>query len=409
MASALEERLRFQQAQRVIRTRIGERGPSSVAIFTGNQRDFLLDAADLGQSAEEWLGPAQFEPELRQAILQHLGGSDDHAAVAFNRTSGGIIAAISSIAAGRVVLSYTPHGSASHPSIARGARAGECDFKEVDNIDALRRNLEKSRVGVLVITPASSELQLLSPEQAHEAVEVAHHFGVVALIDDAYGARLRPVVQGGPRSLEFGADLAITSADKAGMRGPRAGFMAGRADLVLQASTRAAEYGQEARAPIALAVLRSLTQYSPAQLEREIADGLSVYTELAKVLPSRVRSMPIGASVSEEDVLAVVLQRARIADADAPIVPCEAASAVGMILLRDYGILVIVLGQPGSRVSLRLKPIPGALEQVGGARYVAQAVDQALDHLAVLIRHRPSDIRELILGGSIASSGRPST
>ena len=180
--------------------------------------------------------------------------------------------------------------------------------------------------------------------------------------------------------------------------------MAGRADLMLQVSTRAAENGQEARAPIALAVLRSLQQYRPATLIDEIAHGEEVYEQLAKLLPDHVRRTPIGAFMSEEDILSLALERAGLLPAAAPIVPCEAASALGMILLEEHGILVIVAGQPGARVSLRLKPISGALELIGGAAKVANAVDHALDRVAEMIREGSTGFRELILG---RPSGNP--
>jgi L-seryl-tRNA(Ser) seleniumtransferase len=404
LASAQDERLRFLQAQRIIQWRLEKAGPKSIAIFTGNQRDFLLDAADLGPLTEEWLGPAQFNEELRHAVLQHLGGTDAHEACVFNRTSGGLIAAISSIGAGRTVISYTPPGSSSHPSISRGARAGGSSFVEVSDLPALNRSLASSSVGIVVITPISSELKLLTPDEAGDAVGMAGRRGAVTLVDDAYGARLRPVAQHGPRSLELGAALAITSADKAGLSGPRAGFMAGRADLVLEAATRAAENGQEARAPIALAVLRSLSRYSQATLIEEIAHGDEVYMELAKLLPDHVRRTPIGAFISEEDILLLALERAGVAPADAPVVPCEAASALGMILLKEHGILVIVSGQPGSRVSLRLKPIPGALGLAGGATQTAGAVNDAIDRLAAMIRDEPMQLRDLIVGKPRKSS-----
>jgi hypothetical protein len=49
-------------------------------------------------------------------------------------------------------------------------------------------------------------------------------------------------------------------------------------------------------------------------------------------------------------------------------------------------------------VSLRLKPIPGALALAGGAPRVASAVNQALDRLAGMIRDEPTQLRELIVG-----------
>jgi hypothetical protein len=46
LASARDERLRFLQAQRIIRRRLTEHGPGSIAIFTGNQRVGLINATN---------------------------------------------------------------------------------------------------------------------------------------------------------------------------------------------------------------------------------------------------------------------------------------------------------------------------------------------------------------------------
>jgi L-seryl-tRNA(Ser) seleniumtransferase len=222
---------------------------------------------------------------------------------------------------------------------------------------------------------------------------------VAVLLDDAYGARLRPVLHGGPKSLELGVDVALSNSDKSGLEGPRAGFIAGRPDFVQRARARAAEFGQEARAPIALGVLRSLQRYSPALLREEIDLGRQLYEGLGERLGSeRVRRTDIGPLVTEEDILAIALERADRPPEDAPVVPCEASAGLGMLLLEHEGILTVnTSGQPGSRVSLRLKPTRGAVERAGGCEAVVAAVDRSLSRLADFIGD-PVAMRTLILG-----------
>lgn len=69
-----------------------------------------------------------------------------------------------------------------------------------------------------------------------------------------------------------------------------------------------------------------------------------------------------------------------------------------MVLLRDYGILTVnTHGQPGARVSLRLKPASNAIERVGGSDAIMAAVDESLNKVAALI-HDKAALAELILG-----------
>lgn len=60
-------------AQEVVRLRVSRAGEASIGIFTGNQRAFPLLRDDLGPLTEEWVGPAVVWPQLREAVLHHLG------------------------------------------------------------------------------------------------------------------------------------------------------------------------------------------------------------------------------------------------------------------------------------------------------------------------------------------------
>ena len=64
-------------------------------------------------------------------------------------------------------------------------------------------------------------------------------------------------------------------------------------------------------------------------------------------------------------------------------VPAEVTAAAGMLMLRDKGIVTVnTHGQPGGRVSIRLKPTSGAVERAGGADAIAQCFVAALEETA---------------------------
>src|SRR5699024_3849565 len=112
-----------------------------------------------------------------------------------------------------------------------------------------------------------------------------------------------------------------------------------------------------------------------------------------------VRSTALGPMIHEDDVLGEALRHA--GHADAGIVPCEASAALGMILLEDHGVLTVnTHGQPGARVSLRLKPTPGAIASIGGIEQTADAVVSCFEKLARVIDD-PERIHSLILGASV--------
>jgi L-seryl-tRNA(Ser) seleniumtransferase len=69
-----------------------------------------------------------------------------------------------------------------------------------------------------------------------------------------------------------------------------------------------------------------------------------------------------------------------------------------MVLLQDYGVLTVnTHGQPGARVSLRLKPTLDALGRIGGFDAVVTAVMESLDKVAKIIDN-PDAIKRLIVG-----------
>jgi L-seryl-tRNA(Ser) seleniumtransferase len=381
LASVTEDGRRLRRGLAVIRARAESHGAASIGIFTGNRRDLLLREGDL-ELAEEWIGPARFAHDLAAAIRTHLGAPPDAATAVFNRGSAALVASLLALAPGGRVVSLVPAGSRSHPSLRRGAALAQAGFDEAAGLAAL---LLPPDASLLVITTVTSSLARLPEPEIGHAITAGHAQGVPVLLDDAYGARIRTILHGGQPGLALGADLVVTNADKAGLPGPRAGIMAGEAGLMARITAAASLIGLEARAPVALGVLRGLQAWSPEDLRREAREGLELAEALEGRLPhGLVRRTDLGPLIPAEDILAHVAARAGLNHP--PIVPVEATAALGMILMEHHGILTTnIAGQPGAHPALRLKPAGPALERCGGAQAVAAAVDDALNALAALI------------------------
>ena len=216
---------------------------------------------------------------------------------------------------------------------------------------------------------------------------MAKDAGSPVFVDDAYGTRVAPVLLDQANTLELGADYGVTSCDKAGLGGPRAGLMVGRPDLVERAVAHASGLGLEARGPLVLGVLRSLENYRPDTLRddsstaRQIALGLQ-----ARFGPDRVLDLCMGPTISEENVLTVALESRNRDTAECDLVPAEASCILGIVLLENYGIVTSnVAERPGARVSLRLRPTAAEVERFGGPERVVEAVANAFAKLATLL------------------------
>lgn len=397
--SSIDEALRLQHGQAVAARRVKMLGAESIGVFTGNQRDFPIRAEDIATLCEEWVGPGLEAEELRQVAIGHMGGRSDDAVAIFNRTSAGIIATIAALADGKPVVSVVPPKGRSHASVIRGSKIAGVAVHEVQGDQAWLKVIEAQRPSLVVITTVTSSLERLEDHITQEIVQYAQALGANVFLDEAYGARLRTVLHGGTLSLQLGADLAVTNCDKAGLSGPRAGVLVGRAELVTAAAARGAEFGMEARAPIAAAVLRSLQKYQPEDLREESVAGQKLADALAqKMGADLVQRSDLGPMVEEDAVLRVLMKLAGRDDERPIVVPCEATSALGMVLLEEHGILTVnTHGQPGARVSLRLKPTLDALERTGGFDAVVTAVMQSLEKVASLIHDRDA-IAKLVVG-----------
>ncbi|AVO42382.1 aminotransferase class I/II-fold pyridoxal phosphate-dependent enzyme [Simplicispira suum] len=397
--SSVDEARRLRQGQKVAADRVRRLGPQSIGVFTGNQRDFPLKVEDLNTHCEEWVGPGLFAEELRLAAIEHMGGQPDDAVAPVNRTSAGIIATIAALAGGKPVVSVVPPGGRSHASVIRGCGIARVELIEVQGDKDWVKALEENEPALVVITTVTSSLEFLADEVAMDVAALAKARKANVLLDEAYGARMRPVLHGGVLSLKLGGDLAITNCDKAGLSGPRSGLLVGRPDLVVRVAAKASEYGMEARAPIAASALRSIQRFSPQDLLDEAQSGQKLAQALQERLGTAlVAKSDLGPMIEEDLTLTEVLRRAGLKPENTELVPAEITSALGMVLLRDHGILTVnTHGQPGARVSVRLKPTHGAIERAGGMGSVVDAVDASFTKIAQMVR-TPSALATLILG-----------
>lgn len=397
--SSVDEARRLRQGQKVAAERVRKLGPKSIGVFTGNQREFPLLVEDLNTNCEEWVGPGLFAEELREFAVDHMGGRADDGAAVVNRTSAGIIAAIAALAEGEDVVSVVPPGGRSHASVIRGSGVARVALHEVQGDKNWVSVLEAQKPALVVVTTVTSSLEFLDDNIAMDVAATARRLGALVLFDEAYGARMRPVLRGGAKSLDLGGDLAITNCDKAGLSGPRSGLLVGRPHLVTRVSAKASEFGMEARAPIAASALRSIQRFSAQDLIEEAQSGQQLAHALRERLGTELVAVSdLGPMIEEDLVFKEVFRRAGRSYDNAGVTPAEITSALGMVLLRDHGILTVnTHGQPGARVSVRLKPTHGAIERVGGMAKVIDAMDAAFTEVARFVG-APKELAQLILG-----------
>ena len=194
-------------------------------------------------------------------------------------------------------------------------------------------------MALVVLTRLAVTYDLLPLEAIETVVRLAHDKGTLVYVDDAGGARVGPAAFGQPRMLELGVDLGATGLDKYGTKGPRLGLLAGRKDLVGRIRVKGFEFGMEARQMLYPAVARTLEQYDPARVRSLIATTKQIGDALQPLLGNRLRETPTTIQIAAEDILEIAMERGGIREPT--VVPYEASAALSMLLLRDYGMLMV--------------------------------------------------------------------
>jgi L-seryl-tRNA(Ser) seleniumtransferase len=375
---------------------IRRRGAEAVHIFTGLEHGLPMMASELAFADDE-IAPALCFERLKALALDHLGGTPERDDVAvFNRLTGATIAThLTLVRPGQVVIGVS--ASHSHPSVLRAASYARARFVDAAGLAAFRAALiAEESVRLVVLTRLAVTYDLMPVEDIRTVVRLAHDRGALVYIDDAGGARVGPSAFGQPRTLELGVDLGATGLDKYGTKGPRLGLLAGRRDLVARIRATGFEFGMEARQMLYPAVVRTLAEYDPARVDKLIATTQEIARELRPIIGNRLRETPTTVQLPADDILELALERGGVGMP--PIVPYEAAAALAMLLLKDFGMLMVhFVGVPPGTADLLIKFVPPeTLARFGGAKKYAQAIDASLTRLGHLMRE-PAAIRDLLL------------
>ncbi len=397
LSSTEDDFRKLQQAGRIIERRIGEKGPEAIFNFTGLEHGLPLTGEDVLFAHDE-IAPALYADRLRRLTLEHLGGSADrHDFMLFNRLTAATLAThLVLLKPGDVVVGVS--AGHSHPSVIRAAAHVGARFVDTKGGDEFRAVMEQEKeVALVVLTRLAVTYEALSITELQQIVRLAHARGILVYADEAGGARVGPAILDQPKMLEIGVDLGATGLDKYGTSGPRVGLMAGEKQLVARIRARAWEFGLEARPLLYPAVVRSLEEYTPERVQALVNSTKHVAAALRAVLGNRIHETPVIAELPADDMLELVLERAGLSQA--PLVPYEAAAALAMLLLQDYGILAVHLAAlpPGTADFLFKFMPPETLQRFGGPQAFAQAIDASLDKLAGLVA-KPEHIQQLLFG-----------
>ncbi len=388
---------KLQQAWRHIAARLQAHGPDAIVNFSGLEHGLPLRADEL-PLANDFVAPALYFDQFKQAALAHLGGSPErHDVALFNRLTGATYAThLTLVRPGEVVLGVS--ASYSHPSVVRAAAQAGATLLDTTGLEHFEATLAReARVALVVLTRLAVTYEIMLEDELREVVRLAHARGVPVYVDDAGGARVGPAIFAQPRTLELGVDVVATGLDKYGTVGPRLGVMAGEKSLVARIRARAFEMGLEARPFLYPAAVRSLVGSTPARVQELVATTREVATALKAMLGAHLHETPVMAELRADDILEMALERAGLRTP--PLVPYEASAALAMLLLRDYGVITVhFVGLPPGTSALMLKFIPpDTLHRFGGAQAYAQAIDACLDTLAGMLA-KPEQIRHLLLG-----------
>jgi L-seryl-tRNA(Ser) seleniumtransferase len=346
---------------------------------------------------ERYLSGKLSEERLDRIAKIHLGGDDSYRTLAFNRTTAANLTVILALARRGSVVPYLVvpyrkpqviqgHG---HPSVPRAVDLAQAETRIVTTASELRALVDAGDVSL--ITVCASYRGILDVETLRTACELGRARGIPVFVDDASGARLRTIGEHQPTAIELGADIVVTSTEKYGLTGPRAGLVVGRAPLIERIGARAAVLGTEARPSVVAAIVRCLEEFTleggHAMYAEWEARHRELYEAAAPVFGERVFWKGYGGvSIMVEDILEITMERAGIEETD--LAPVDISTAVAMVLLRKYGYMTIpALHYPGASKSLMIHLAQPSAQTLKPAEIVA-ALDDAFTTVARIMRSR---------------------
>src|SRR5881397_3764929 len=283
---------KFQEAWRHIAVRVRTGGPEAIFNFSGLEHGLPLSPDEL-PIANDFVAPALYFDQFKQAALEHFGGSPaQHDVALFNRLTGATYAThLTLVKPGDVVVGVS--ASYSHPSVVRAVAQAGATLIDTAGADQFAATLEReARVALIVMTRLAVTYEIMPTDQLQQVVHLAHARGVPVYVDDAGGARVGPALFDQPRTLQLGVDLVATGLDKYGTVGPRLGVMAGEKSLVERIRVRGYEMGLEARPFLYPAAFRSLAGSTSERVLHLVQTARDVAAAVRRVLGDRVHETP---------------------------------------------------------------------------------------------------------------------
>lgn len=339
--NSLDEVKKRESALKIIKEIINTKGRNSLYDVTGLSGAFIASDSELNL-LETYVGPAIFEDELQIVGNEHLGGEK---VLAVNRTSSGILASVLALVKEGNHVSHFLAEFPAHPSIPRSCSLVGASYDEFTDIEKF--NIPEN-TSLVVVTGSTMDHKVIDEGLFRKIIEMAHDKDIPVLVDDASGARLRTAVFNQKRACDLGADLVVTSTDKL-MPGPRGGLMAGREDLIDEVKIKATQFGLEAQAPLILAMVNGIKNYSGENLLKAFAKKDEFYDLLSRDY-DMFEKTPTGVMVNEES-LAEQLEGLGI---ESELSIKDFCFLWGMILLKEFGIITIpAVGMPGASATIR--------------------------------------------------------
>src|SRR3989440_10228503 len=139
---------KFQEAWRHIAARVRTGGPEAVFNFSGLEHGLPLSPDEL-PIANDFVAPALYFDQFKQAALEHFGGSpEQHDVAFFNRLTGATYAThLTLVKPGDVVIGVS--ASYSHPSVVRAVAQAGARLVDTAGIEQFATPLEREARGGL--------------------------------------------------------------------------------------------------------------------------------------------------------------------------------------------------------------------------------------------------------------------
>ena len=377
---------KLKQAGRVIRSHCERAGPEGIYDFSGLERGLPL-SPDLLPWCDDELAQAMFHDDLQRIGLDHMGGrSGTHEVVLLNRVTAGLFTACQVLVEpGSTVIGVS--ASHSHPAVARAVRAQGAKFTDVAGWQGFERAVsEMNAPAAIIMTRLAVTYDILDIKVIERIVAWARERSIPVILDEAGGARVGPALFGQPKSMELGADLAVTGLDKYGTRGPRLGLMVASADLAARVRSRAFQIGTEARPLFFPAAIASLEGYKEARVRDLVACTMTVGDALRGLVGDRLLSTGVIVKILGESLLEMAEEHAGLDQRESfkgRIAPIEATAVLSMLLLVKHRMITVhFVGLPPGTSAMLIKFIPPELlSRFGGAHAFAQAVSSCIKEL----------------------------